>query len=68
MPEPGVAPSVPAAEPGRPRGETPPAKEYPVREYVAAMAVELAQMARWDGDDVLAQALDLAADLAARPR
>lgn len=38
--------------------------DYPVREYVAAMAAELAGMARWDGDEKLASALDVAADLA----
>ncbi|MGO4411070.1 MULTISPECIES: hypothetical protein [unclassified Brevundimonas] len=38
--------------------------DYPVREYVAAMARELATMARWDGDEQLASALDVAADLA----
>ena len=31
---------------------------------VAAMAAELAGMARWDGDEKLASALDVAADLA----
>ncbi len=35
--------------------------EFPVREYIGAMAVELAQMARWDGDETLAQMLDAAA-------
>ena len=39
---------------------------YPVREYVAALAAELATMARWDGDERLASALDTAADLARR--
>lgn len=38
--------------------------DYPVREYVAAMAVELASMARWDGDEKLASALETAADMA----
>lgn len=38
--------------------------DYPVREYVAAMASELATMARWDGDEQLASALEIAADLA----
>lgn len=42
-------------------------KDYPVREYVAAMAAELAGMAREDGDRLLAQALDVAAQLARRP-
>lgn len=32
--------------------------EYPVREYIAAMARELAQMARWDGDETLAVLLE----------
>lgn len=40
------------------------ANDYPVREYVAAMAVELASMARWDGDEKLASALEVAADMA----
>ena len=40
--------------------------DYPVREYVAAMAVELARMARWDGDESLASALEAAADQARR--
>lgn len=39
--------------------------EYPVREYIGAMAVELAEMARWDGDEALARILDSAAALAA---
>jgi len=30
------------------------------------MALELAQMARWEGDDALAQLLDKAAELAAQ--
>ena len=34
--------------------------DYPIREYVAAMAAELATMARWDGDEALASILDLA--------
>lgn len=38
--------------------------DYPVREYVAAMAAELAGMARWDGDEKLASALDIAVGLA----
>lgn len=40
------------------------AADYPVREYVAAMAAELASMARWDGDEKLASALETAADMA----
>jgi hypothetical protein len=35
--------------------------EFPVREYIGAMAVELAQMARWDGDEDLGRLLDEAA-------
>ncbi len=38
----------------RPRG----ARDYPVREYIAAMARELSQMARWDGDEGLAVLLE----------
>lgn len=34
--------------------------EYPVREYIAGMTQELAQMARWDGDEVLAGLLEAA--------
>ena len=41
--------------------------EFPVREYIGAMALELAQMARWDGDEVLGRLLDSAATLAAEP-
>ena len=40
-------------------------REYPVREYIGAMAAELAQMARWDGDDTLGQLLDAVAARAA---
>lgn len=42
-------------------------QDYPVRDYVAAMAGELARMARWDGDERLACVLEAAADLASRP-
>ncbi|CAN5327280.1 hypothetical protein BH10PSE1_BH10PSE1_01640 [soil metagenome] len=44
-------------------------EDYPVREYIAGMALELAQMARWDGDDVLATLLEAAVTRAesARP-
>jgi len=38
--------------------------DYPVREYVSAMARELAHMARWDGDERLAAALEAASVLA----
>ena len=40
--------------------------DYPVREYVTAMALELARMARWDGDEVLAGALEAASAMASR--
>ena len=42
------------------------AAELPVREYVGAMAAELAQMARWDGDEKLGCLLDAAVEMAAR--
>lgn len=42
--------------------------DYPVREYVRAMSIELAQMALWDGDPALAQALEAAARLAGVPK
>ncbi|MGH7026823.1 hypothetical protein [Brevundimonas sp.] len=38
--------------------------DYPVREYVTAMALELARMARWDGDEALAGALEAASTMA----
>ena len=41
--------------------------EFPVREYIGAMALELAQMARWDGDEALARLLESAANLAGEP-
>lgn len=40
---------------------------YPIREYVGAMAAELARMAAHEGDPTLAEALDLAASIARRP-
>lgn len=49
------------------RSDKPDLKDYPVREYIAAMSAEMAAMARWDGDDGLAAALDAASALAARP-
>ena len=42
--------------------------DYPVREYIRAMSTELAQMALWDGDPTLAQALEVAARLANVPK
>lgn len=44
-----------ASEPSRPREH-----EYPVREYIGAMCHEMAQMARWDGDETLATLLEVA--------
>lgn len=41
---------------------------YPVREYIRAMSTELAQMALWDGNPALAQALEAAARLANVPK
>ncbi|MEN5168816.1 hypothetical protein ABE444_04550 [Brevundimonas pondensis] len=46
---------------GRP---APDLTDYPVREYVTAMALELARMARWDGDEALAGALEAASAMA----
>lgn len=46
---------------------TPHADDYPVREYISAMAQELAGMARWDGDGPLADLLDAAARQADTP-
>ncbi|MBU2380346.1 MAG: hypothetical protein KJ824_14385 [Alphaproteobacteria bacterium] len=59
-------------EDGAPRStrvETEPERpqEFPVREYIGAMALELAQMARWDGDEALGRLLDSAAGLAGEP-
>ena len=34
------------------------AADYPVREYIGSMAGQLAMMARWDGDEVLAGLLE----------
>ena len=45
---------------GSPPADAPPEMEYPVREYIAAMSRELAQMARWDGDEALAVLLEVA--------
>ena len=42
------------------------AAEFPVREYVGAMAAELARMARWDGDEKLGCLLDAVAEAAGR--
>lgn len=45
-----------------------PVKEYPVREYIGAMCLELAQMARWDEDERLAILLEAASARANEPR
>ena len=45
-------------------GRDEPATEFPVREYIGAMSLELAQMARWDGDEALARSLESASSLA----
>lgn len=50
-----------------PAEPAPDLSDYPVREYVRAMAVELAQMALWDGDPVLSKALEAAAEMAGQP-
>lgn len=52
--------------PRRSKTTSPDLTDYPVREYVAAMAAELAGMARWDGDERLAGLLESAADMARR--
>jgi len=53
------------AKPGRREAAKPTdLGDYPVREYIAAMTREMSQMARWTGDEKLACALDIAADLA----
>lgn len=44
-----------------------PAKEYPVREYIGSMCLELARMARWDGDERLAVLLEAASGRAGEP-
>ena len=46
----------------------PVSREFPVREYIGAMATELAQMARWDGDEALGRLLDSCAAFAGGPR
>ena len=42
-------------------------RDHPVREYISALAGELAQMARVDGAPELAAVLEVAATLAQRP-
>lgn len=41
------------------------AHAYPVRDYIGAMADELARLARFDGDEALAVILEAAANRAA---
>lgn len=50
-----------------PRSSGVSAEDYPVREYIGAMAAEMAQMARWDGDEALGDALDTVVRLASEP-
>jgi len=55
----------------KPRSEPPAAEtaeDYPVREYIGGMCMELAQMARWDGDERLAVLLETAAARSHEPR
>ncbi len=59
------ATEVPASPAAPTQPSAPP--EFPVREYIGAMALELGQMARWDGDETLARLLDSAAALAGEP-
>lgn len=61
----GASETAGAATTMAPSEETP--TEFPVREYIGAMALELAQMARWDGDEALARLLESAASLADEP-
>lgn len=44
-----------------------PALDYPMREYIGGMSRELAEMARRDGDEMLAVQLERASDRAALP-
>jgi hypothetical protein len=62
------SPQLQDAAPGRERSAARPPAEYPVREYIAGMSHELAQMARWDGDEVLAGLLEVATKRAEGPR
>lgn len=57
--------SIPSTTETRAHATEPERPEFPVREYIGAMASELAQMARWDGDETLGRLLDSAAALAA---
>jgi hypothetical protein len=66
MPDRNIAPAPPTSPRivENPR-ETPNAE--PVREYVCDLAGELARMARDVGDNLLAEALEAAANIAMRP-
>ena len=44
-----------------------PVLDYPMREYIGGMSRELADMARRDGDEMLAVQLERASDRAALP-
>lgn len=57
--------TIPSTTETRAHATEPERPEFPVREYIGAMATELAQMALWDGDETLGQMLDSAAALAA---
>lgn len=50
-----------------PAAPAPDLSDYPVREYVRAMSIELAQMALWDRDPALCKALEAAAEMAGQP-
>ncbi len=63
MPNPDLATAIQTSPPP-PEADARPL-EFPVREYIGAMALELAQMARFDGDEPLAVMLGAAADRAA---
>ena len=59
---------------GRPRTRSKPDREqdrtgdaFPTREYIGAMALEMARMARGEGDGRLADLLEQAANVAGRP-
>lgn len=58
----------PTENPGQGQAQESSSHAYPVREYISAMAQELAQMARWDGDDRLAVLLEIAGAQAHGPR
>ena len=57
-----------SAMPGSKQPPPPARGVFLTREYIGAMALELARMARGDGDERLAKQLDQAADIAAKSR